>query len=315
MERKTNELSSGEKQKIILASILAMEPRILLLDEPSSQLDPENTKKLNDLLFYLSRKNKTTILLVEHDLNKTKKFDRIIDLKEVQTEPVLKNKKPSVKLGKIILKTENLCYDYGARPALHGINLEVREGEFISIIGPNGSGKTTLLKHFNGLLKPKKGTVYVDGIDAKNKSVEELARKVGFLSQNPNDYLFSDTVADELNFTLRNFGIKGDVDQTLKEFNLYEHKNHYPRDLSGGERQRVALASILVAKPGIVVLDEPTRGIDLNSRIELTNMLYTLQSKGTAILVATHDLKLAANSQRVIKLEEGRVIKDKRNLK
>ena len=310
LERKTNEISSGEKQKIVLASLLAMEPKILLLDEPSSQLDPESTVKLNKILFDLNEQNKTTIVLVEHDFTETHKVDKIIDLGKAELPVNEKSRKQPGKRSDVILKASHIDFSYGKKKVLGDITLQVNSGEFVSIIGANGSGKTTLLKHFNGLLKPERGSILIDNQETRNIHVEELARTVGFLSQNPNDYLFCDTVADELNFTLRNLDIDGDVDSTLEKFDLIEHKNSYPRDLSGGERQRVALASILIAKPKIVVLDEPTRGIDSSSKKKLLEIFNWMKLNGKTIVVATHNMDLASHSDRVILLDKGKIIKD-----
>lgn len=314
LDRKTTEISAGEKQKIILASVLAMQPKVLLLDEPSSQLDPSNTRKLNSILLKLNREKDMTIVLVEHDFTAFRKVDRILDLdKNRKKESTPEKNRPRSIEGKSIIEISNLKYSYGSRAVLNNINMRINEGEFTVVTGPNGSGKTTLLKHINGLLKPAEGNVVVDGVNTRKTSVEQLARTVGFLSQNPNDYLFCDTVADELYFTLKNLRIKGDVEKTLADFNLDKYRDHYPRDLSGGERQRVALASILVAKPRIVVLDEPTRGIDTSSRRKLLKLLYGMSSEGKTIVVATHDMDLASHGDHLIKLKEGNIVLDRKN--
>lgn len=315
LERKVNELSSGEKQKVVLASILAMGPKVLLLDEPSSQLDPESAEKLNSVLFKLKQEKNLTIMLVEHNLTELKKVDRILNLGSSETQPVVEYhpNKHRKKAGSVVVKVSHLDYCYQHQKVLNNINLEVNEGEVVSIIGPNGAGKTTLVKHFNGLLKPKTGEVFVNNTNTKNLSVEELASTIGFLSQNPNDYLFCDTVTDELNFTLKNLGIIGNVDETLRDFGLYGYRDRYPRDLSGGERQRVALASILVAQPKIVVLDEPTRGIDMKSKKKLLEILTNMRSLGRTIILATHDMELASNSDRVIVMDKGKIVTDYKN--
>jgi len=312
LERKTSELSSGEKQKVILSAILAMKPKVLLLDEPFSQLDPQNVKKLTTMLFRLNRNEGTTILLVDHNFRENRKVDRIMRLgppkpanQRISVGPRCRT--PTVKP---IIKVSGLSCSYGRRRVLHKISLEVREGEFVSVAGPNGAGKTTLLKHLNGLLKPGEGTVLVCGTNTKNACTEELASKVGLLSQNPNDYLFCDTVEDELRFTLRNLNVAGDVGKTLLDTGLQNLRRSYPRDLSGGERQRVALASILVAQPKILVLDEPTRGIDSGSKKNLLRALERIRSRGGTIVLATHDLELASTSDRIIEIDGGRIVRE-----
>jgi energy-coupling factor transport system ATP-binding protein len=313
LKRKISELSSGEKQKIILASVLALEPEILLLDEPSSQLHPESAEKLNAILFKLNQEKGITVILVDHNFNlasKLKKVGRVINLDKQDSACIHAKPKSGNNIGKVVVRMSNLHYSYAGKKALDSVNLNVHEGEFVSIIGPNGAGKTTLLKHINGLLKPAIGNVLVCGLNTREKLVEELASTVGFLSQNPNDYLFCDTVEEEVEFTLKNLGLEGDVDGMLASLNLSEYKHSYPRDLSGGERQRVALASVLIANPKIIVLDEPTRGIDLQSKKNLVEILQELKSEGKTIVIATHDMELASFSDRVISVKEGRITKD-----
>jgi len=307
LTRKTSELSSGEKQKTVLASILAMNPPIILLDEPCSQLDPKSSQNLIKILKKLNKENNTTILLVEHDFP-NEKAEKTINLGEEETKPQYETKKTIEPETQPIIKITNLNFQYNGRRILKNISLEVKQGEFISIIGPNGCGKTTLLKHLNGLLKQTGGEIQVDSINVSKTLVEDMAHRIGFLSQNPNDYLFCDTVEEEIKFSLKNLGLTGDVDSTLKEFNLSEHKQNYPRDLSGGERQRVALASILIAQPKIIVLDEPTRGVDTKSKNNLLEILQRLRSQGKTILLATHDMNLASHSDRTITLNKGRII-------
>ncbi|MBM3308708.1 MAG: ABC transporter ATP-binding protein [Candidatus Altiarchaeales archaeon] len=313
LKRQISELSSGEKQKVILASVLALEPEILLLDEPSSQLHPESAEKLNAILSKLNKEKNITVILVDHNFNpagKLKKVDRVINLGQQDKACIHAKPKKVKKTGKVVVRIYNLHYSYAGKKALDGINLKIREGEFVSIIGPNGSGKTTLLKHFNGLLKPSRGDVFIHGVNTRTAIVEELAKTVGFLSQNPNDYLFCDTVEDEVKFTLKNLGLGGDVDGMLVSLSLKEHKHCYPRDLSGGERQRVALASVLIANPKIIVLDEPTRGIDFKSKKKMVEILQSMKSEGKTIVIATHDMDLASHSDRIILMENGRITKN-----
>jgi energy-coupling factor transporter ATP-binding protein EcfA2 len=310
LNRKTNELSSGEKQKVILAAILAMKPGVLLLDEPFSQLDRESVEHLTNLLFKINARDKTTIIMVEHTFTAFEKVDRVVYIGRKPSSHSTSKPALSTVAGDVVIRVSNLSYSYTGNSVLHGLNLVIRRGEFIAVAGPNGSGKTTLLKHFNGLLLPRRGDVFINAVNTKKTTVEELASKVGFLSQNPGDYLFSDTVEDELQATLRNLGKKGDVVETLRKFGLYELRHQYPRDLSGGERQRVALASILVAKPEILVLDEPTRGSDASSKSNLIEALSRLQSSGTTIIISTHDPELASQANSRVTLMEGRIASD-----
>ena len=167
-----------------------------------------------------------------------------------------------------MLEVKDLHYTYSTGlEALRGINLTINNGEFLAIMGQNGAGKTTLVKHFNGLLKPTTGTVLVDGINTRDVSVAKLARNVGFVFQNPDHQLFSETVEEEIAFALKNFGfeesvVTKQVDWALNLLDITEYRKTSPFMLSGGERKRVALASILAWDPNIVILDEPTIGQD-----------------------------------------------------
>jgi len=200
--------------------------------------------------------------------------------------------------------------------AVKDINLKVCPGEFVAIMGRNASGKTTLVKHFNGLLKPTKGDVILDDINTREATVAELSRKVGYVFQNPNDHLFCDTVEEELAFTLNNLGVKGEeaeslIDQTLERFDLMQYRYQYPRFLSGGEKQRVALASILVAQPRIIILDEPTRGMEYRLKAELMKFLDQYRREGRAVILVTQDVEIAAEfSDRVVLLSEGKIVVD-----
>lgn len=200
--------------------------------------------------------------------------------------------------------------------ALRNISMEVYEGEFIAIMGRNASGKSTLVKHFNGLLKATKGTVIVDGVNVKETSCAELARGIGYVFQNPNDHLFADSVEQELVFTLSNLGFKKEemepmIEQVLERFNLTQYRYQYPRSLSGGEKQRVALASILVARPRIIILDEPTRGMEYKLKAALMRFLDEYRKEGRVVILVTQDVETVAEyGDRVILLSEGRIVVD-----
>lgn len=183
-------------------------------------------------------------------------------------------------------------------------------------MGRNASGKTTLIKHFNGLLKPTKGKVVVDGIDTRKTTTAELAKKVGFVSQNPNDHLFADTVEEEIQFALKNLGFGHDeilarTDEVVDRFRLQEYRKQYPRSLSGGEKQRVALASVIAVQPKILILDEPTRGMEYRLKNELMGFLKEYTQQGNTVILVTHDVETVADhADRVILLSEGEVVVD-----
>jgi energy-coupling factor transport system ATP-binding protein len=219
--------------------------------------------------------------------------------------------------GRPLIEMEKLWFAYpeGAT-ALRKVSLKIHRGEFVAVMGRNASGKTTLIKHFNGLLKPVKGRVVVDGIDTRKATTAELSRKVGFVSQNPNEHLFADTVEEEVRFALKNLGFSHDkimarTDQAIALFRLSEHRQRYPRSLSGGEKQRVALASVVAVQPQILILDEPTRGMEYRLKAELMTFLQDYVRKDNTVILVTHDVEIAAEyADRVILLSEGEIVTD-----
>ncbi len=211
-----------------------------------------------------------------------------------------------------MLKLTNVSTVIGNYQALRGVSLEIQKGEFVSILGSNGAGKSTLLRHLAGLLQPARGRVVAAGRDTRRTPVEQWIRRIGYVPQDPNALLFRDTVRDELAFTCAAHGLDGDsVERWLHELDLAPLAEHYPRALSVGERQRVALAAILVAEPSILLLDEPTRGLDALEKRALGALLRRLVAGGRTIVLATHDVELvAACADRVVVLEAGRVAAD-----
>ena len=200
--------------------------------------------------------------------------------------------------------------------ALRGISLTIQNGEFVAIMGQNGAGKTTLVKHFNGLLKPTKGRVLVDGADTKKVSIANLARSVGFVFQNPDHQLFSESVEEEIAFALRNFGFKEDVTErrvtwALNLLGLTEYRKTSPFMLSGGERKRVALASVLAWDPKILIMDEPTIGQDYQQKENLRQFILQMRAQERTIIIVTHDVEFVAEcNPRVLLMREGKVIAD-----
>jgi energy-coupling factor transport system ATP-binding protein len=198
--------------------------------------------------------------------------------------------------------------------ALKGINLTVDDGEFLAVMGQNGAGKTTLVKHFNGLLKPTTGEVLVDGVSTRDVSVAKLARNVGFVFQNPDHQLFSETVEDEIAFALKNFGfeeavIKKQVDWALNLLDITPYRKTSPFMLSGGERKRVALASILAWDPQVIILDEPTIGQDHQQKEKLQQFILQLNAQKKTVVVVTHDVEFVAEcNPRVILMSQGKIL-------
>jgi energy-coupling factor transport system ATP-binding protein len=212
---------------------------------------------------------------------------------------------------------EGAWFTYPDGPtALRGVSLKVNDGELVAIMGENGAGKTTLVKCFNGLLKPQKGLVLVNGLDTRKATVAELSRKVGFVFQNADHQLFSDTVHSEVSYALKNFGflrnqIQRRVGQILRSMDLEKYRNASPFSLSGGERKRVALASTLCFDPETIVLDEPTIGQDGSQKKKLGQLIQSLNREGKTVIVVTHDVEFAAEyARRIIAMAKGEIIAD-----
>jgi energy-coupling factor transport system ATP-binding protein len=339
--RSPHNLSGGQKQRVALAATLALGNEVLILDEPTSELDEHATRRIVAILKTLKAQGKT-ILLVEH---KFTHFEDIIDMLVVMENgaisaigsprEVLKDENvkriviadftgikehavgagaPADSTTEPVISIRHLFYSYDDVPALNDINLEVEPGEFVAIVGENGSGKTTLVKHFNRLLSPTSGDVIIKGKNTRTCSIGELARDVGLVFQNPDHMFFADSVKDEIEFGLKNLGITdGDavIDRVLAEVRLLHRKALYPRWLSRGERQRLAIASVLAMQPSIIVLDEPTTGLDGAEARLVMEVLKDLQKKGHTIIIITHNREIAVNcADRMITMEQGWIISD-----
>jgi len=216
-----------------------------------------------------------------------------------------------------MIEVEDVHFSYSNRvEALKGVSLTIKDGEFVSVMGQNGAGKTTLIKHFNGLLKPSQGIVRIDGVDTRKMSIATLARNIGFVFQNPDHQLFSETVEEEIAFALKNFGfetevIENRIDWALNLLGLTQYRKTSPFLLSGGERKRVALASVLAWDPKALILDEPTIGQDYQQKEKLRQFIVQMQTQGKTIVIVTHDVEFVAEcNSRVLLMKEGRIIAD-----
>ena len=291
-ERRTAELSGGELQRVCLASALALRPRLLLLDEPTSQLDPEAAERFLGLVAEFGG---TTVLSEQRTGRALALADRVVFMEGGRiladavreaglawlAEHRARYLPPQVEPGGVAAGGEAVCRLDGIRFAYHGggdvlgsASLEVRRGEIVALEGPNGSGKTTLAKIGAGLLRPDAGTVWCAG-------------RAGYLSQDPGRYMVRDRVVDEVAL-----GVDGDRARAmavLDRVGLGWAADRHPRDLSSGERERLGLAAVAVAEPDLLVLDEPTRGIDPDRKAEIAGWLAEYASAGRGVLVATHD--------------------------
>lgn len=216
-----------------------------------------------------------------------------------------------------MIVAENVYFSYPNHvEALKGVSLAIKDGEFVAIMGQNGAGKSTLVKHFNGLLKPSQGTVRVDGVETKKTSVAALARNVGFVFQNPDHQLFSETVEEEVAFALKNFGFEKNVIEkritwALELLALTQYRKTSPFLLSGGERKRVALASVLAWDPQTLILDEPTIGQDHEQKEKLRQFIMQMQTQKKTVVIVTHDVEFVAEcNPRVVLMKEGKIVAD-----
>lgn len=200
--------------------------------------------------------------------------------------------------------------------ALRGVNLRIEAGEFVALIGQNGSGKTTLVKHFNGLLKPTRGRVTVMGMDTAWAEVSDLARHVGYVFQNPDRQIFAESVREEVSFGPRNLGfpperVREVVERVLRELDLEEFADVEPFMLGRGQRQRVAVASILAMEPEVLIIDEPTTGLDWRESVRLMDLVAQLNARGHTVIMTTHNMLIVSlYARRVVVLKDGEVLLD-----
>lgn len=332
-ERPVFELSDGQKQRLAVAANLSCLPDILVLDEPTSNLDSEARRLFIDSLIELKRRRNRTIVLIDHRLHgledlidtvavvdngcitKTGSDTFFSDVdavreyglrsyglgeersttqgKPVYVAPVQEGNAGSEKMDDVIV-VRNASFGYENGFSLSNISLAIRKGEIVAIVGGNGSGKTTLLKLIAGLLKPVSGTVLADGKDTRHTSVAQLAHAVTLVLQNPDHQLFMSTVYEEVFFRGGN-GCAGNshsgerAENLLRDMNLWRLRDRHPHSLSYGEKQRVTIASALAREPEVVLLDEPTSGMDGSHLDALKTELRRLNRAGLTIVVATHD--------------------------
>ncbi len=216
--------------------------------------------------------------------------------------------------GESLIEVEGLAHRYpNGVVALEGVDLEVRRGEFLAVLGQNGSGKTTLVKHFNGLLEPTEGSVRVEGEETVRQGIRRLGQRVGYVFQNPDHQIFSDTVFDEVSFgpKVRGFEedeIKERVSEALAAVGLAGRGDEDPFGLTKGERQRVAVASVLAVRPEVLILDEPTTGLDYAEQRSMMDLVRRLNEAGSTIIVVTHTMWVVAEyAHRAVAMKAGRV--------
>ncbi len=371
LNRRVDTLSGGERQRVALAGVLTLRPAVLVLDEPTSQLDPESAENVLRTLDALKAQG-LTLIVSEHRLERiVGRADRVLlmsdegphrlgrpaealsgsdlappllhltsglgwesppvtldqawsharwpSLKarlaglngsgvEEQLEPPSETPSPDA----VVARGLEFQYDHG-QTALNGVDLTLPVGTLTALMGRNGSGKSTLMKCLMGLLSPQSGDIrlHSDGhqaVDPRGVDLSELCRWVGFVPQNPSRLLFHDTVDQELQYGLKGFREREIWRRSAPSFGIDGLGPMHPRDLSTGERQRLAVATIVIMGPRLLLLDEPTRGLDVASKERFSELLRSLVQEGITVLTATHDVEwVASTADRVVILDAGRV--------
>ena len=382
-QRDPSSLSGGEKQRLAIASVLAGSPSVVVMDEPTTDLDPVGKRDIFKLAQVL-RNEIDGIIMVEHETEHVLSADRILLMHEgrivregppgeiladprnverhgvrpLQTTVLLSElglatdaltiedaaarirsagwrvkrsareslsgvrrreppDEPPGEPPQPVVRIENLVYRYDeAPPAVDGVSLDIAAGEFVALVGQNGCGKTTLAKHLNGLHAPTEGEVRVMGKSTTDWTLPELGRRVGYVFQNPDHQIFANTVRDEVAFGARNYGFSEEevgekVDGALAETGLSGRDLEDPFNLTRGERQQLAVASVLATDPEILVLDEPTTGLDYHGQVAILNLVRRLNESGRTVVMITHSMWVVAEyADRCIIMSGGRVVRD-----
>jgi energy-coupling factor transporter ATP-binding protein EcfA2 len=371
-------LSGGQKQRLAIASVLSLQPSMIVMDEPTTDLDPLGKEGV----FAVSRRLRAqglTMVIAEHETEEAAVADRVVVLSEGRVvadgtpAEVLIRTRWLEELGVQPLGAAQLTAHLGLPPALsveaateslagagyrvdpgalasleradaqrttaatpepvievralqhrypnglvalHGADLVINRGEFVAMVGQNGSGKTTLIKHFNGLLMPSAGQVLVNGQPSAGQTVLELGRTVGYVFQNPDHQIFAETVFDEVAFGPRNHGappdaVKLHVTEALAAVGLEGREAEDPFSLTKGERQRVAVASILATRPQVIILDEPTTGLDYKEQRNMMDLVRRLNEAGHTVVCVTHTMWVVAEyAHRTVVVKDGRIWMD-----
>jgi energy-coupling factor transport system ATP-binding protein len=335
-KKRPDKLSGGQKQLVAVAAVLTMEPRVLVLDEPTASLDVSSLRRLMEVLSGIKTQKGITIIMVEHRLHavqygvdkfyvmdegqfvhqgpaidiledpvcrKTYGLRRPVEQKMASWEKLINKNGVMDQNVPPLLQLKNVSAGYDGREVIKGINLALYPGEFVSLVGENGAGKSTLAMVIAGLLKTRSGEFcYQGGIKPKS------GLDVAILFQNPQEQLFTDSVDEEVAFAAHNFGLfdQQQHQTVLEEAGLERFRFRHPSILSLGQQLRTALAASVAIKPRIVILDEPTLGQDWGHLEKIMNYVKVLQQNGTTILLITHDYKLVHfYSQRVLLMENG----------
>ncbi len=348
-KRVPTSLSGGQMQRVAIAAALAAEPDVLILDEPTAALDPEGRSEVFDVLERIRQTRTMTVIMAGQDVEHIAYWaDQVLfmvngelvrngdaglftkekALLESAGVRIFDDPVPQVKAvktndaatadAKTIISMENVTYRYGRggndSVALYDVNLAIEQGSFVGLIGRNGSGKTTLAKHLNGLLRPTSGTVTVDGLDTGRHSVGAMASHVGFVFQNPDHQIFCSSTKEEIAFGPTALGLDAAtifkrVDEMMTLFDLHGYENVSPATLGYGERRAVALASVIAMRTPILVLDEPTAGLDHRLAVRFLETVRKLNARGVTVIMISHDMRAVYHyCSHVLELDAGRIV-------
>lgn len=386
--REISTLSGGQKQKVVFASIIALKPDYLILDEPTGELDPASSLQIFKLLKKLNEERGITVIVAEQKIMLLCEFvkklivlekgtvvhygeirstlthqremeeagincPRVLTLtgkmmeegltpSEMKTEERIclntqeaadfikrmmgndchvkaddDSLKPSQEpvtepSEQPVLEFKNVCFSYNETANVHDLNVKIQKGDFTAITGSNGAGKSTFSKLCNGLLQPSSGDVFVLGQNTKRNKVSSLAKHIGFLFQNPDRQICCSTVEEEIAFSLKNNGLSKEeiqrkVEATIKEFG-FDAKTE-PFNMSRGQRQRLCLACLIALNPEILILDEPTTGLDYRECMEMMNRIRELNENGTTVIMVCHDMEVVLDfAKSVIVMNRGEIL-------
>lgn len=332
LDRPLDSLSGGEKQKVAIASVLALNPSLLILDEPTSNLDPEATLEILNVVDHLRQQHGLAVIIIEHKLAQLAKFNPrlvLMDAGKIITNPAVLPQMPAVMPAPStstphqppadaapILQVENVSLSRNGHTILTQINFAIHPGEFIALTSANGTGKTSLLLALIGINRPDAGTITFNQKNTAHMSVSSLARSCGFVFQNPDHQLFTASVDDEIHFSLKNFKLMTAESENISnallgQFGITEKLAEHPFKLSYGQKRRLNLICALNYQPALILLDEILIGQDQKNAALLLATLKAYTHNGGAVILANHHPDLTQSTiTRVIHLEDGHICVD-----